>query len=271
MNVELLEINPEILNKIKEFQQESNISPDKLIILDYGCGSGRAILALRLLGYQSYGVDIDKKAISEGKNLLREHGFDGESLLLSCEENKPIPYPDGMFKFIFSQEVLEHVSDLSSMSSEIRRVSAPGSKSFHVFRPQFTFMEQHFFMPLVHWLPKNKIRRFFIMAFSCLGVGMRPPEIPNAGPFERAEFLYNYSINQTFYRPYKDIGSAFVDKGFMVSYPATDHRKIKKSQALSAILHIDIINSLFVWLISTFLHGYIMTTAPGDVGQKTDS
>jgi hypothetical protein len=57
----------------------------------------------------------------------------------------------------------------------------------------------------------------------------------------------------------------------MVSYPATDHRKIKKSQALSAMLHIDIINSLFVWLISTFLHGYIMTTAPGDVGQKTDS
>lgn len=271
MNMDLLEINPEIFNKIKEFQQESNLSPEKLIILDYGCGSGKAVLALRFLGYQSYGVDIDNKAIAEGRNLLREHGFDGEILLRSCEENEPIPYPDGMFKFIFSQEVLEHVSDLSSMSSEIRRVSAPGGKSFHVFRPQFTFMEQHFFMPLVHWLPKNNIRRFFIMTFSCLGVGMRPPEIPNAGPFERAEFLYNYSVNQTFYRPYKDIGSAFVDKGFMVSYPATDHRKIKKSQALSAMLHIDVINRLLVWLISTFLHGYIMTTAPSDVAQKSNS
>jgi ubiquinone/menaquinone biosynthesis C-methylase UbiE len=231
-------------------------------ILDYGCGSGESVLRLRLLGYEAFGVDIDKSAISTGQKLLSERGFDGLRILFSFDENSPVPFNDKFFHFITSHEVIEHVGNISMMARDLRRVSAPGGWGFHVFRPQYNIIEPHFFMPFVHWLPKNALRKNVIMLFAYLGLGLRPSEIPEAGPRERANFLYQYSVNRTFYRPFSIIGEAFSENGFRICFPATNHRKIKQSKLFSWLRNTSVSDHILGWTIMTFLNAYLLTQTP---------
>jgi len=38
-------------------------------VLDVGCGPGEGLLALRMLGYEVYGFDIDLKSVCKARNL----------------------------------------------------------------------------------------------------------------------------------------------------------------------------------------------------------
>jgi ubiquinone/menaquinone biosynthesis C-methylase UbiE len=259
-------INPEIIRYLEHCQVSMNLQPNNMRLLDYGCGSGQSVLSLRLSGYQAFGVDIDKNAVSEGRKILDDHGFDGKNILFSFDENNPIPFDDKYFHFIFSQEVIEHVNNVSTMAQDLKRVSFPRSFGFHVFRPQYNIIEPHFYMPFVHWLPKNKWRKYAITLFAYLGIGKRPPEISKAKPREIANFQYHYSINQTFYRPYQFIGNAFRENGFGICFAATNHRSIRKSSLLSLVFKIPILNNLLSWFIMTFRHAYILTLSPNEDG-----
>jgi len=105
-----------------------------------------------------------------------------------------------------------------------------------------------------------------IALFAYLGIGMHPPEIPSAGPRERANFLYCYSINQTFYRPYPIIGNAFRKNGFGICFPITNHRKIRKSRLLSRLLKLPMLNNLLTWFIMTFRNAYLLTLSQNEDG-----
>jgi len=259
-------INPEIIHYIDHCRARMKLQPNNMRVLDYGCGSGKSVLSLRLSGYQAFGVDIDKRTVLEGQKLLDQHGFDGKNILRSFDENNSIPFDDNYFHFVMSQEVIEHVNDLSIMAHDLRRVSTPGGFGFHAFRPQYNIIEPHFYMPFVHWLPKNKLRKYAIALFAYLGIGMHPPEIPSAGPRERANFLYCYSINQTFYRPYPIIGNAFRENGFGICFPITNHRKIRKSRLLSRLLKLPMLNNLLTWFIMTFRNAYLLTLSQNEDG-----
>ena len=260
--MDMKNINPETVNYLGYCQTRLNLQPQNMRLLDYGCGTGQAVLSLRLAGYEAFGVDIDRRAISDGQKLLDEHGFDGRNILFSFKENEPIPFDDKTFHFIMSHEVIEHIGDISIVTRDLRRVSAPDGLGFHVFRPPYNIVEPHFGMPFVHWLPKNKLRKCAIMMFAYLGMGMHPPEIPGAGPRERAEFLYHYSITRTFYRPYSLIGNAFRESGFGICFPATNHRKLRNSSLFSGLLAIPIFDRLLGWFILTFGNAYLLTQTP---------
>jgi SAM-dependent methyltransferase len=262
----LRHINPEVPQYLQYCQHKLNLASHEMRILDYGCGAGNSTLSLRLSGYEAFGVDIDEKAVLEGQKLLNEHGFDGKSILSAFRENTPIPFPDHTFHFVMSQEVLEHVSDISSVSRDLRRISAPDGMGFHVYRPQYNLLEQHFHMPFVHWLPKNKLRKLAILAFAYMGLGLHPREIPGAGPGERAEFLYQFSVNQTFYRPYWVIGSAFRQNGMGVCFPATNHRKLRKSRIISQLLDFPVLDKLLNSIVITFHNAYLLTQTPDEKG-----
>jgi len=259
-------INSEILQYLYYCQEKLKLQPGEMRVLDYGCGAGQSVLSLKLAGYQAFGVDIDADAVSAGRKLLDKHGFNGREMLFSFDENTRIPFDENFFHFIMSQEVIEHVSDVSVMARDLRRVSAPGSVGFHVFRPQYNFIEPHFFMPLVHWFPKNRLRKYAILFHTHLGIGTHPPQIPGAGPKERAEFLYRYSINQTFYRPYPLIGGAFRNSGFGICFPITNHTKIRKSKTLSVLSKILPFGSLMTWMMMTFHNAYLLTQTPDAKG-----
>lgn len=207
-------VHPEVERWLTRYGEETGKAPAETRVLDFGCGNGRAAVPLLQRGYDLFGVDIVEPAVSEGRDLLGACGFDGERLRVIGRDEQ---FADGAFDFIFSQQVFEHVDDLEVVVSELARMTTPGGWGFHNFPAKYRLLEPHLRMPLVHWLPKNSIRRLAIDGFTRIGVEPPPPpEIPGAGRAERSRFEYEYSVNETFYRPYHEIARTLETQGFSV-------------------------------------------------------
>jgi ubiquinone/menaquinone biosynthesis C-methylase UbiE len=89
-------------------------------VLDLGCGSGEATGALKRLGAgQVVGVDISMVELMLARKLLAECGVDA-TLIAGCAE--ALPFADGSFDFVFSPDVIEHVSDQKAYLREAWRV-----------------------------------------------------------------------------------------------------------------------------------------------------
>lgn len=92
--------------------------------LDLGCGSGEAVGALLDQGAgRVLGVDISLIELIFAQKLLAEQGRQA-TLAAGCAE--ALPYPDDAFDFIYSPDVIEHVSDQSRYLGEVYRVLKPG-------------------------------------------------------------------------------------------------------------------------------------------------
>lgn len=86
-------------------------------VLDFGCGDGS--FAAVLFEKVDFGVDIDEDALAVAK----EFGIYGELLK---SDGRRIELPDGAVGSVFSNSVLEHVSNLNDALAEISRVLRPG-------------------------------------------------------------------------------------------------------------------------------------------------
>lgn len=263
MNSEpIRKVQPEVIRYLEFCRKQLELEAHQTNVLDFGCGNGRSTLELIQRGYNAVGVDIDNAAIMSGRALLATQGIDGEGVLHPIESTGRLPFPDRTFDFVFSQEVFEHVEHLDAVTDEIARVMAPGGFGFHLFRPQFAPVEPHFFMPFVHWLPKNSLRKYAIAACACLGIGGHPPQIPDAGPLERADFLYHYSVEQTFYRPYRSVGEAFRRSGLDVCFVTANHRKLSKLGRLHPLIEVQPVANMLGWTLMTFYAVHLLTRAP---------
>lgn len=61
-----------------------------------------------------------------------------------------LPFGDDAFDFVFSNSVIEHVSDHEAFAREIARVG----KKYYVQTPnKWFFIEPHLMTPFIHWLP----------------------------------------------------------------------------------------------------------------------
>lgn len=83
-------------------------------ILDLGCGTGDTLVLLEKLGWEVYGMDMDKRAISTGK----KRGL--KNLKLGTFRNLD-QYPDNYFDAIRLYHVIEHLDDPSFCLSLIRK------------------------------------------------------------------------------------------------------------------------------------------------------
>ena len=93
-------------------------------MLDWGCGSGRTLFWLRAYpGWRAnyHGTDVDEAAIA----FLKEQG---EERVATCQDDPPLPFPDGHFAGIFSFSVLTHIPPEKHTEwwQELRRVLRPG-------------------------------------------------------------------------------------------------------------------------------------------------
>ena len=80
-------------------------------ICDFGCAKGYLVYALRLLGYESYGVDISKYAISKAPKEVNGH--------VTCIE----PLAEfGFYDWIICKDILEHIpyEDIDSQLMMLR-------------------------------------------------------------------------------------------------------------------------------------------------------
>jgi hypothetical protein len=117
-------------------------------------------------------------------------------------------------------------------------------------------------MPFVHWIPKSVWRRYAITFYIHLGIGKKPPEVPPPGKDVLIERYFRESMDDTFYRPYKSIGKVFVDNGFYIAFPVTNHRRIHGSRLFNTLLRLPLFEKFLVWFMMTFHNAYLLLLLP---------
>ncbi len=86
-------------------------------VLDVGCGLGRLVYWLRLLGVDAYGIDFSENAYLLVSKKIKK--------FIQVADAKKIPYKDNSFDLVLSIDLLQHVDrdNLKSVIKETIRVS----------------------------------------------------------------------------------------------------------------------------------------------------
>lgn len=90
-------------------------------ILDLGCGTGDTLFILKKLGWDVYGMDIDKNAISSGK----KRGLNNLKLGTYRDLDK---YPDNYFDAVRLYHVIEHLDNPSFCLGLIKKKLKKGGE-----------------------------------------------------------------------------------------------------------------------------------------------
>ena len=159
-------------------------------VLDFGCGSGEMVSAYRAAGYQAFGCDIVVDRETPELRRIRS-------------EDLRIPFDDGTFDFVFSDQVFEHVADPERAACEIWRVLKPGGVSLHIFPSKLKPIESHVFVPLA-----GAIQSFtWLLFWSFLGI--RNQFQQGKKPNEVARLNYDFLKKNTRYLSRAQIVRAF--------------------------------------------------------------
>lgn len=211
-----------VLGKLESVATEFGPEPGALRVLDWGCGRGRTVIKLLDMGIDAYGVDIDAGPLKNGAAAFPRRGQDPEHRLRLINADASTPFPDGFFHLVLSDQVFEHVQNLDAVVAELKRVTMPGGFGLHFFPAKWRVVEPHLFVPFVHWLPKNRIRRVYLRAMLKqipLWEGLER-KMPN----QLAQVYYEYSVQKTYYRPLRHIRTTLQREGFRTHVQASDHR-----------------------------------------------
>lgn len=107
------------------------LDPAKARILDVGCGTGGAALALARHGRA---VAVDREPGSFALSMDRPYT---ERVLASA--SAPLPFADGSFDVVCALDILEHLDDDAAAVRELYRVCRPGGTVI-IFVPAFNFL-----------------------------------------------------------------------------------------------------------------------------------
>ncbi len=123
-------------------------------ILDVGCGLGLYVRAFRQYSGDVHGVDVDAERVAVASETL-------PNIRVASATN--LPYDDGTFDLVFSNEVLEHLDDDRAGVREMCRVLKPGGHLVAFVPNRWYFFETHGVywrgayhygnIPLVNYLP----------------------------------------------------------------------------------------------------------------------
>ena len=91
-------------------------------ILDLGCGEG-------LFAHILFGEKIDTGVDPNPRELEHARKLQVYEELIPCKGDS-IPKPDGSYKTIFSNSVLEHIPDVEPVLREVYRLLAPGGRFY---------------------------------------------------------------------------------------------------------------------------------------------
>lgn len=239
--------NPEVMRYVLVESEKRRRSLDGLRVLDWGCGRGRFVMTLLQKGVDCYGVDIDPSVIDNSRSYFSAMDQDSAFRLRVIGGDFRTDFPDDFFDVVVSDNVLEHVADLGAAFAEISRITRHGGWGFHLFPARFTLREGHLHMPVVHWLPKNGLRRNVIRLFTSIGVEPMWPETRTMSVREKTAVYYRYSRDKTFYRPPREVLGLCRQHGFMAQLVARRHPRTEGNAILNKFMNGvtgDIINGI---------------------------
>lgn len=96
----------------------------KITILDYGCGPGTLISAMKEINPTAHyiGMDVSDQAIKEAR---KKHLYDKFYVVA---DGQKLPLQDSSVDFILAADVIEHVYDTKLIFQEFYRILKPGGK-----------------------------------------------------------------------------------------------------------------------------------------------
>lgn len=147
-------------------------------VLDLGCGTGYGSRLLRERGARRVvGVDVSGEAVERA---AASEGLEGvEFRRIVPTSTAPLPFDDDTFDVVCSIQVIEHVTDVDTYLSEVRRVLRPGG-SFVCVTPD----REHRLLPRqrpwnefhVHEYERAELARLLAASFGTVDVqGMTGP------------------------------------------------------------------------------------------------
>jgi SAM-dependent methyltransferase len=110
--------------------------------LDFGCGSGALVRALRQSGHEAHGIELDRQPI---RDLLTD---DVRAHVTLYDGVFPIPFPDASFNSVFCTEVLEHIPEYRAALAEMARIAR---KQVILTVPEMTAVPTCFAHNVVPW------------------------------------------------------------------------------------------------------------------------
>lgn len=232
---------------------ESGREKEDFRILDYGCGIGRAVAVLRQEGYSVYGSEISQIALECGRPYFDDLGCNGADILRQIELSGNAGFPDEYFHFAFSNQVFEHVKDIDVAAKELSRITAPGGFGLHLYPAHLSLVEGHVIMPIVHWFPKNPMRKPLIRTCISLGIEQRNDWLKNLDPWARTQGYYDYLDKKTWYRSPRAFRSAFEANGFEVRFASGDHSGLRRLGKAQSLLRIPLAKGLVNWALCNFV------------------
>jgi len=244
--------HPLLITHLETYRLEKNVSPRELTVLDWGCGRGRTVLWLKEHGYNAFGIDIDQEPIQNGVGLFISKGYDSSCLKLVSSEGHT-DFQDNYFDFIISDQVFEHVKNLEAVALENRRLLKNDGIGLHIYPAHYHIIEGHLFMPFIHWLPKNFLRKYFIIFFAILGMDPDWPEVRNFSLLDKCDYYYHYSINKTFYRKPVSVKNIFINQMFDVKFITIDDPYFINHPIFGRFVNNRFCKWLINWVLITFV------------------
>jgi SAM-dependent methyltransferase len=94
-------------------------------VLEIGLGYGTLGQEIVRRGAEYYGLDIAAGPVQMMRHRLSMLGIDGEDRIVQGSA-ADIPFPEGMFEYVYTIGCLHHTGALAESVEEVRRVLAPG-------------------------------------------------------------------------------------------------------------------------------------------------
>src|SRR5271168_729741 len=146
-------------------------APPPACLLDFGCGGGEIVDLASAAGFDAYGVDTFEDMWEQYEAAARSRG----NRILRVSPGEPLPFEDGRFDLVVSNQVFEHISDLAPVGSELARLLRPGGALITIFPTREIFVEPHLKAPFVHWFtPGSASQRAALRVSHALRLCNRP-------------------------------------------------------------------------------------------------
>lgn len=225
-----------------------SLVPKEGRILDYGCGKGGTVEEgvkrnLDIFGVEafSHGSGTTIKEELQDKNLLDQRVKE----LVGCH----IPFPDHHFDLVISNQVFEHVVELDEVLKEIDRVLKPGGKVLCLFPSKEVIREGHCGILFAHWLPKSKMRYYWLLFCRSIGFGRLKRRRTNK---QWARFFNTWLDEHVTYRTIRELHRNFGQNIGAIEHLEHDYvafrLKSRNHHALSEILSKYPVKYLSSWL-----------------------
>ena len=172
-------------------------------VLDYGCGAGTIVTALRGRGIDAFGCDV----YYDGGDYSSAVDPAVLGTTIRRMERGTIPFDASSFDAVINNQVLEHVEDLDAVLAEIARVLRPGGTVFSLFPDAGVWREGHCGIPFLHWFPKGSaLRVYYAAALHQCGLGYHRE---NKTAMQWSRDFCHWLDQWTHYRSARQINASF--------------------------------------------------------------